>query len=261
MSCCLYVWTEAASRSPSPQWLRAFWTEVGSEPAGTLELFAAWPLIPVVGEELVRVGHRAAVILPPRSHLHVDGAAERGTRGDASEADDARGAPPPRSPSSHPLSPGAANMSVPDEEEEDDDDYDRERGGDSNDDSFDGSGSSGSRRTTARAPAPDAYGGRSFDTSSPSRDSSDIETGSGTSTGTGTGTGIGGGGGTILSSLFGASVAARSPPEPLVEQWPWLEPVLRLIGAPVLDVVGLLRTINHELLAVYPAPCTLNPEP
>ena len=35
--------------SPSPQWLRAFWREVGQSPPATLELFAAWPLVPVVG--------------------------------------------------------------------------------------------------------------------------------------------------------------------------------------------------------------------
>jgi hypothetical protein len=72
------------------------------------------------------------------------------------------------------------------------------------------------------------YGGRRFDPLSPAR-------------------GGGGGGGTILSSLFGttasaaaavAAATARSPPEPLLEQWPWLEPLLRLAGAPVLDVVG-----------------------
>ena len=44
-----------ARRSPSPRWLRAFWREVGQSPPDTLDIFASWPLIPVVGGELVRV--------------------------------------------------------------------------------------------------------------------------------------------------------------------------------------------------------------
>ena len=51
---------------PSDAWLTAFWNEMARAPPEALEHFAAWPLVPVRGDELVRVGHRAAVFAPLR---------------------------------------------------------------------------------------------------------------------------------------------------------------------------------------------------
>ena len=50
---------------PTDAWLTAFWNEMARAPPEALEHFAAWPLVPVRGDELVRVGHRAAVFAPP----------------------------------------------------------------------------------------------------------------------------------------------------------------------------------------------------
>ena len=50
---------------PADAWLTAFWNEMARAPPEALEHFAAWPLVPVRGDELVRVGHRAAVFAPP----------------------------------------------------------------------------------------------------------------------------------------------------------------------------------------------------
>ena len=99
-------------RLPSSRWLGAFWRELGKASRGgpgsnnALELFAAWPLVPLVGGTLMRVGHRSAVVVPPDDAPVSSGA----------------------SPFSHPLTPGdALNVSAVetddgDEEEEIEDD-------------------------------------------------------------------------------------------------------------------------------------------
>jgi len=52
-------------RVPSARWLRAFWDEIAPQGPVAVDAFAAWPLVPIRGGELVRVGHRAAVTVPP----------------------------------------------------------------------------------------------------------------------------------------------------------------------------------------------------
>ena len=99
---------------PSARWMRAFWREVArmdEENPGAIDAFASWPLVPVLGGELVRVGHRAAVVAPPAGAVGAPSLRRARARAD----DAALGLTSPQFPA-HPLSD--------DDDDADDDDAD-----------------------------------------------------------------------------------------------------------------------------------------
>ena len=173
-------WSEDGSdssndRVPSARWLRAFWDEIAPQGPVAVDAFAAWPLVPIRGGELVRVGHRAAVTVPPA----------------------------PTVQESHPLSPDPLDSSVMSHT--------------TLDGTFDG-----------RDGDVDGVNDITFAPMSPNQ------------------TPPRGAGGSIRDALFGSpSRAGLGSParrtdvtaakKAVEDEWHWLEPMLRVTGAPVLD--------------------------
>ena len=173
-------WSEDGSdssndRVPSARWLRAFWDEIAPQGPVAVDAFAAWPLVPIRGGELVRVGHRAAVTVPPAPTIQ----------------------------ESHPLSPDPLDSSVMSHT--------------TLDGTFDG-----------RDGDVDGVNDITFAPMSPNQ------------------TPPRGAGGSIRDALFGSpSRAGLGSParrtdvtaakKAVEDEWHWLEPMLRVAGAPVLD--------------------------
>lgn len=49
------IWTPGEGGHPSVEWLRTLWVRIGEDPNGSAAV-RGWPLLPVVGGKLVRVG-------------------------------------------------------------------------------------------------------------------------------------------------------------------------------------------------------------
>ena len=176
---------------PSARWMRAFWREVArmdEENPGAIDAFASWPLVPVLGGELVRVGHRAAVVAPPAGAVGAPSLRRARARAD----DAALGLTSPQFPA-HPLSD--------DDDDADDDDADDD---------------------DARRPGTFA----SLLIADAARE---------------------------RRARLGPGGASAAAPQPLLEQWDWLAPLLRDIGAPTLDVAAAGEAAARAVDAARPA--------